>query len=153
MCLDWREICDGKIDCIRGNFDIDEEYCSELDITECKEDKYRCHNGAQCIPLIFFRDGRTSKNSLDGTDETEYFCQSGFSLVEKPLKSIDLMIFACEELTCRRPHACSCGDGTCLPRDPGFNLISNNSGACESTDRNAYYSQVILRMWMGVSRD
>ncbi|CAF4144940.1 unnamed protein product, partial [Adineta steineri] len=30
MCLDWREICDGKIDCIGDNFGIDEEYCNEL---------------------------------------------------------------------------------------------------------------------------
>jgi hypothetical protein len=31
MCLDWREICDGKIDCIGDNSGIDEKYCEEMD--------------------------------------------------------------------------------------------------------------------------
>jgi len=71
MCLDWREICDGKIDCIGNNYGLDEQYCEELEINECKQDEYRCHNGAQCIPLDFYRDDLMSKDCLDGTDEDE----------------------------------------------------------------------------------
>ena len=32
-CLDWREICDGKIDCF--NDGIDEKHCDELELQEC----------------------------------------------------------------------------------------------------------------------
>ncbi len=52
-CLDWSEICDGKVDCLDGNFD--EEHCWQLEINQCKENEYRCLNG-QCIPQSFFRD-------------------------------------------------------------------------------------------------
>ncbi|UJR19278.1 hypothetical protein I4U23_022407 [Adineta vaga] len=31
-CLDWSEICDGKIDCLDGSFD--EEYCSQIEIND-----------------------------------------------------------------------------------------------------------------------
>jgi hypothetical protein len=48
MCLDWREICDGKIDCIGDNSGIDEKYSEEMEMTECNENEYRCYNGAQC---------------------------------------------------------------------------------------------------------
>ncbi|CAF1477216.1 unnamed protein product [Didymodactylos carnosus] len=43
-CLDWREICDGKIDCSNG---IDEEYCYQLELNSCDDndnDVYRCRN-------------------------------------------------------------------------------------------------------------
>jgi hypothetical protein len=35
LCLDWREICDGKIDCLNGE---DQEWCDQLEVN-----KYRCH--------------------------------------------------------------------------------------------------------------
>ncbi|CAF1292762.1 unnamed protein product [Adineta steineri] len=145
MCLDWREVCDGKIDCIGDSFGIDEEYCNELEITECKENEYRCHNGAQCIPLEFFRDGRPSKDCLDGTDEADVFKQNEFWNNEpfQPSTCIDSMLFACEERTCRQPHAFSCGDGSCLLVTPGFNLAGDQLLKCASTRRNVYYSEVI----------
>ncbi|CAF0902813.1 unnamed protein product [Adineta steineri] len=147
MCLDWREICDGKIDCIGDSFGIDEEYCNELEITECNENEYRCHNGAQCIPLEFFRDGRPSKDCLDGTDEADVFKQNEFWDNEpfQPSTCIDSMLFACEERTCRQPHAFSCGDGYCLPLDPGFNLVDHKPLGCSGTGRTSYYSQAIYK--------
>ncbi|CAF4037284.1 unnamed protein product, partial [Adineta steineri] len=145
MCLDWREICDGKIDCIGENLGIDEEYCSELAITECKEDEYRCHNGAQCIPLKFFRDGRSSKDCLDGTDEAEIFQTWVFLIPQLPPKCIDSMLFACEERTCRQPHVFSCGDGTCGIFNAAFNLVIDNQGACLGTGHAAYYRQAIYK--------
>ena len=48
-CLDWTEICDGKIDC--RNNGIDENDCWQLEINQCKQDEYRCKNG-QCIMLV-----------------------------------------------------------------------------------------------------
>ncbi|CAF4581754.1 unnamed protein product, partial [Rotaria sp. Silwood2] len=65
-CLDWSEICDGKIDCLDGG--RDEEYCWQLEINECEENQYRCTNG-QCIPLTFFRDDYIIPDCLDGSDE------------------------------------------------------------------------------------
>ncbi|CAF3857072.1 unnamed protein product, partial [Rotaria sordida] len=70
MCLDWREICDGKFDCDNGE---DEQYCQTLEISECPLDTYRCHYGAQCIPLEFIMDGPASADCLDGTDEMELY--------------------------------------------------------------------------------
>jgi hypothetical protein len=31
MCLNWCEICDGKIDCLNGK---DEEWCDQLEMNE-----------------------------------------------------------------------------------------------------------------------
>ena len=52
-CLDWREICDGKIDCLDDG--ADERNCDELDSNECTKDEYRCRNGF-CVPNDFFND-------------------------------------------------------------------------------------------------
>ncbi|CAF3815544.1 unnamed protein product [Adineta steineri] len=147
MCLDWREICDGKIDCIGDNLGIDEEYCNELEINECKEDEYRCHNGAQCIPFEFFRDGQTSKDCLDGTDEAEVFRQEGLwnNDIEQLSKCIDSILFACEERTCRQPHLFSCGDGSCTKFYPYLNLVGHTPLECASTGRTSYYRQVIYK--------
>jgi hypothetical protein len=68
-CIDWREICDGKIDCpIDG---ADEENCFELEMNECAENEYRCHNGL-CVPESFLNDSPFNPDCLDRTDEQEY---------------------------------------------------------------------------------
>ncbi|CAF4198864.1 unnamed protein product, partial [Adineta steineri] len=141
MCLDWREICDGKIDCIGDNFGIDEEYCDELEINECKEDEYRCHNGAQCIPFEFFRDDHQSKDCLDGTDEAEDDSLEAIALDRLRFDCIESMMFACEERTCRQPHEFSCGDGACTNYYAIFYLFDFYQIACLSTGRAAYYRQ------------
>ncbi|CAF4349169.1 unnamed protein product, partial [Rotaria sordida] len=43
-CLDWREICDGKMDCISGE---DEQWCDQLEMIKCTDSEYRCHYGGQ----------------------------------------------------------------------------------------------------------
>ncbi|CAF3787974.1 unnamed protein product [Adineta steineri] len=143
MCLDWREICDGKIDCIGDKFGVDEQYCNELELNECNEDEYRCHNGAQCIPYEFFRDDHQSIDCLDGTDEAERYRVPGLTIIKDPLECISTMLFACEERICRQPHVFSCGDGSCSSLYPVFNLVNNNLGTCEGTGRAAYYRQEI----------
>ncbi|CAF3197673.1 unnamed protein product [Rotaria sp. Silwood2] len=39
FCLDCREVCNGHID--EG---LDEAYCFDMELNECEENKYRCHN-------------------------------------------------------------------------------------------------------------
>ena len=111
-CLDWREVCDGKIDCPDGG--NDEKYCFELEMNECEEDEYRCQNG-MCVAHEFFRDDNLNPECLDRTDESQLmgnfyrryhdFCASDPS-------------FRCEEHTCKisaeYPAPYSCSDGHCL---------------------------------------
>jgi hypothetical protein len=56
LCLDWRDICDGKQQCMNGT---DEESCDLLEFNECENDEYRCSNG-MCIPESYFLDGKTT---------------------------------------------------------------------------------------------
>ena len=66
MCLDWREICNGYIDCL--NDAADEQDCSMVEFSECSTDEFRCHDG-MCIPSEFFGDDDLNPDCLDGTDE------------------------------------------------------------------------------------
>ncbi|CAF1485767.1 unnamed protein product [Adineta steineri] len=120
FCLDWREVCDGRIDCIGddagNNVGIDEEGCFEvLDLTECKEnDEFRCRNG-QCIPDEFLWEKSIDFDCLDGSDETltgwtHSDCYSDPS-------------FRCEQKTCQRLRGTfACGDGEC---NLGFSPCAN----------------------------
>lgn len=65
-CLDWSEICDGKVDCFNGG--IDEQDCWQIEIHECGPEEYRCVNG-QFIPKSFLRDSRDVFDCTDKTDE------------------------------------------------------------------------------------
>ncbi|CAF1535668.1 unnamed protein product [Adineta ricciae] len=69
MCLDWREICDGRIDCLGDG--IDEMNCLQLEINECESNEYRCHNG-MCIPEDFVNDHAYNTDCLDRTDENNF---------------------------------------------------------------------------------
>ncbi|CAF4144877.1 unnamed protein product, partial [Adineta steineri] len=65
-CLDWTEICDGKVDCLDGEYD--EEHCWELEFNECKPNEYRCNIG-QCIPTEFVKDDIYNCDCIDESDE------------------------------------------------------------------------------------
>ncbi|CAF3313636.1 unnamed protein product [Rotaria sp. Silwood2] len=133
MCLDWREICNGIIDCIGDSFGMDQQYCDELEMNECKEDEYRCHNGAQCLPLGFFRDGWTSKDYLDGIDEDEISINSQVNGDVSKLDCIRILTFPCEERSCRSTHSFPCGDEECHETYPENCLLNNSQHfPCES---------------------
>ena len=105
-CLDWREVCDGKVDCADGG--SDEEHCFQLEMNECEENEYRCRNGL-CVSHEFYRDDKANPECLDRTDEVSgdyrHSCANDPS-------------FRCEEHICEtlpgNQSLFSCGDGTCL---------------------------------------
>lgn len=112
LCLDWREICNGRIDCANGG--VDESQCLELEINECNEDEYRCHNGL-CIPKDFWQDDENNPDCLDRSDEPNIL--SSFDLC------FQIPTFRCEEHACRPGKSdFPCGDGQCVE---DFDLCHN----------------------------
>lgn len=45
--------------------------CLQLELNECEENEYRCHNG-MCVPEEFFNDHPYNPDCLDGTDENNF---------------------------------------------------------------------------------
>jgi hypothetical protein len=133
LCLDWREICDGKIDCVNGE---DEEWCNELEMTKCNDDEYRCHYGGQCIPLAFVKDSRLSIDCLDGSDEQDYI-MAYISLGN--VHCTNIQTFRCQERIGRYPRSFQCGDGQYLR---SFNLPSRAT-VC-SNRRDIEFSRAML---------
>ena len=72
-CLQWTDICNGRIDCLDGGFD--EEHCWQLEINECEDDEYRCSNG-QCILNLFKQEMSGTPDCIDASDtkSVSYFC-------------------------------------------------------------------------------
>ncbi|CAF1479010.1 unnamed protein product [Adineta ricciae] len=69
LCLDWREICDGKQRCPNG---IDEENCDKLAFNECEDDAFRCTNGmciAEVIMIVWIGDWCWLKPDAINCDE------------------------------------------------------------------------------------
>ncbi len=65
ICLDWREICNRKLDCENG---VDEYGCFSLEFNVCNDNEFQCQNG-QCIPIELYYDDPLNPDCLDGTDE------------------------------------------------------------------------------------
>ena len=105
LCLDWREICDGRIDCLNGGID-ETAQCFQLEINECDDNEYRCHNGL-CISRNFWLEKSSEPVCFDTSDSHALFeCPDSHS-ADDP--------FACEEYACRPGQArFSCGDGQCV---------------------------------------
>jgi len=134
LCIDWREICVEKIDCISGE---DEEWCEELEMTKCNDnDEYRCHYGGQYIPLTFAKDSRVSIDCLDGSDEQDYAMEFN-SLVN--VHCVNVQTFRCQERIGRYPRSFQCGDGQYIR---SFSLPSLTP-VCPNK-RDVEYSRAIL---------
>ena len=99
LCLDWRNICDGKQQCMSG---YDEENCDKLEFNECEDDEYRCMNG-MCIPEEYFLDGEY--DCMDLTDEKQLF--------DDEICAFQAASFECDDRVCL-PNRWSCGDGQCI---------------------------------------
>ena len=102
LCLDWREVCDGRLDCLNGG--VDEAQCFQLEINQCNENEYRCHNGL-CISKVFLED--SILHCLDHSD------LSGEPL--RPLSKYTDSLISYEDVACRSDDAqFSCSDGQCV---------------------------------------
>ena len=66
VCLDWSDICDGKIDCIDDG--IDERDCWQLEINQCQENEHRCADG-QCVQKSILNDLNFIPVCLDRSDQ------------------------------------------------------------------------------------
>jgi hypothetical protein len=118
-CLDWREICNGKSECMDGS---DENNCWQLEINQCNANEFRCHNGL-CIPMEFFHDIKDFPDCLDRTDEivteSEYYCYAHVR-------------FRCEEHMCPPgQNDFPCGDGQCTD---GIDECNNGRTALSKVD-------------------
>ncbi|CAF1121715.1 unnamed protein product [Adineta ricciae] len=104
LCLDWREVCDGRIDCLNNG--VDEASCFDLEMNECEPNEYRCHNG-QCIPHYHQTLEQITAECLDQSDAwTDSLCPNSHSPAS---------IFQCEEVVCPPGQKkFSCGDGQCV---------------------------------------
>ena len=105
LCLDWREVCDGRVDCLDGA--EDEIPCYELESNECADNEFRCYNGL-CIPQEFWKDGLGGTECLDRSDELHNDHIN--SCFQDPS-------FRCEEHSCRQDYEqFVCGDGQCVEK-------------------------------------
>ena len=128
MCLDWREVCNGRIDCPDGG--ADEEHCWQLEMNECGIDEYRCHNGL-CIPKAFVNDNPSNPDCVDGSDE--------ISILNEYEACFKDPTFRCEEHTCRPNFDFfSCGDGQCQ--------LFNHS--CENNRQKLIEESVLARGYL-----
>ena len=109
FCLDWREICDGKTDCLNGADEL--QHCFDLEMNDCSSSEYCCLNGMY-IPADFFLDMKEYPDCLDGTDEV--ICIWGFNDFGELGCQLDPS-FRCEEIACERSLAYfACGDRQCV---------------------------------------
>ncbi|CAF1467884.1 unnamed protein product [Adineta ricciae] len=67
-CLDWRDICDGKVDCV--NSGEDEKHCLDLELNHCRENEYQCRNG-MCIDEEFMMDDIIDSFNMGCLDRTD----------------------------------------------------------------------------------
>jgi hypothetical protein len=109
-CLDWRDICNSKVDCWPDP--IDEQYCNKLEQNECSLNEYRCRNG-QCIPKNFLLDNSLDPDCLDRSDEDLVQISSYPENCDQGDPA-----FRCADVTCVHWTDRSCRVTTC--RDAGY---------------------------------
>ncbi|CAF3944718.1 unnamed protein product [Adineta steineri] len=103
-CLDWREVCNGIVDCFDEG--LDEEYCFDMKATDIGENEYRCHNGL-CTSSELQEEGEGNADRLHRSNEV----LDGFNI--KPC--FQDSTFRCEEHSCTAHEGTfPCGDGQCV---------------------------------------
>lgn len=130
-CLDWRQICNGIVDCEDSQ---DEISCDLLEFNECHNDEYRCRSG-HCIPLIFAFD--KNFDCADGTDEQNIFLQH--FLFHRCHQKVPNML--CDDYNdgwMRYP----CGDGESI-----FNVFAQCSNQRNSLELKQLYTNDGTQCW------
>lgn len=111
LCLDWRDICDGRQQCMFG---LDEENCDKIEFNECSKDEYRCMNG-MCIPSEYFLDG--DFDCMDLSDEKQRMddtlCPSQSPNFRCDDRICSPCRYKCTSVYCEG-ECWSCGDGQCV---------------------------------------
>ena len=106
LCLDWRQICNGIVDCDRGDDEV-VELCFQVELNECDpEREFQCQNG-MCIPIDLWTDGEL--DCLDRSDEISF--RDG-----QPEEFLIFFIteeFAYDEVSCFGRQY-SCGNEQCI---------------------------------------
>ncbi|UJR07146.1 hypothetical protein I4U23_011434 [Adineta vaga] len=139
VCLDWREICDGKCDCF--NECQDEMNCWQLEESECQTNDFRCRNG-QCVPWeIRLEDGELM-GCLDKSELHPAYWSDRPGGIE--IDDCQLTPFLhCEDSTCSKfAYQFTCGDGQCLD---SFPVLDNDSNTVKCKNgRDVYLLKAIL---------
>ncbi|CAF4093851.1 unnamed protein product [Adineta steineri] len=126
LCLEWRQVCDGIIQCENGS---DEIGCHEFELRNCSSDEFQCRN-SMCIPNEFLFDG--AFDCMDSSDEQEVDkIKNIFGLCPTPT------MWECDERLCRKDEF-SCGDGQCIHWS---NLI-HHQNSCKNTRDLAYQCEL-----------
>jgi hypothetical protein len=116
LCLEWRQVCDGIMNCEDG---VDERNCELLEFNQCTLDEFQCRNG-MCVPHAFLFDGTI--DCFDASDEQES------SLMRDVFaKCAHKSSFECDERLCRK-NEFSCGDGSCVP----WSTLLHHRQQCEN---------------------
>ena len=99
-CLDWTDICDGKVDCLNNG--IDEEHCWQLEIHMCQDNEYRCYDGL-CIPKYFLRAEHTfsSRNCLHTNHKNSLYSRLKEQCLQYPND------FECHDSACSNTYLSS----------------------------------------------
>jgi hypothetical protein len=129
LCLDWREVCDGQVDCLDDG--IDETGCFPLHTNVCNKDEFQCDNG-MCIPASFANDSPYNFDCTDGSDEKQSIIGQSFShCIYDPA-------FRCEELAYINSiiHL-FCGDGQTCTTITDFKWCCRNG-------RSAFLQETLL---------
>ncbi|CAF4485055.1 unnamed protein product, partial [Rotaria magnacalcarata] len=127
MCLEWRNICDGKQNCLDGK---DEEGCDLLEFNECELDEYRCDNG-MCIPEQYWLDGEF--DCMDMSDERKF--TRGMECAVK------FDTFLCDERICY-PYTTSCGDGHCVMLAYLWDYSTSTDWSCLNMRERNYLCEI-----------
>ena len=107
LCLDWRQICNGMVDCDLGE-DEPVELCSQLEFHQCDpETEFRCQNG-MCISFSVSDD--PEQDCLDRSDKAAPL--TGLSIPQVTDCSLYHELY-CEDLACQWKEY-SCGDSQCI---------------------------------------
>ncbi|CAF3547775.1 unnamed protein product, partial [Adineta steineri] len=141
ICLDWREICNGILNCENGEDEPDE--CLLLETNECEDNEYRCRYGV-CIPRTFLRD--FSYDCMDLSDEipNHIWLQDGSSCYRSSKIECDFHLCKINEY--------SCGDGQCLlfQNFPRLCLMYEDCQTQCNNDRDLFFRRKLFHFGFSI---